>query len=604
MLLLKSPSTLALLSFLGFFTVAAVLFFIPVSTLASERPTLPTGSFYGYLTVEQTNEYMEEVHNFLSISSTKPFSIGTTNRGNQINALCIGACSRANAPQVLFTSLHHSREPMSLMALMYTIDYLVTNIESSAIKALLESRQLWFVPIVNPDGYKWNLAQGQGKKQRRKNMLPGCADASANGVDLNRNYATCWDGDTYCIRDQFGKDCGNSANMCAEDYRGTSSFSEPETRAIRDFVNLHSFTAALNYHSYGENLYAPYSCKKMKDTESNEAKAMFKRIAGEITALNSYKSGNVFDSLHYSAAGDASDWMYHVKGIVAFTPETGPNDAEAVLDGRNANYDLQDAYGFWPPADRVLYHGNKSTLANVRLAWLSGTVYSVRGSGTFEFKDGTMNITLSATIANDGLKSSKIEPVVTILQEEKGKTIFVNAQSRALSGTVHNAGSNTFSTTFNVQTPLDEKSIYMVVTDSEICSAFLISIESSSVSLVPAPLHLPKSVDLCQQYSQNSEGVKDLPSTETKTDDGKASDSVKKGTLALTILFYIAVTMSLLSGVIFLVLKFRERGKGYTELGHRSGLELGEFNSEPDAAFEKPFTDEENENKSRRTELV
>ena len=78
---------------------------------------------------------------------------------------------------------------------------------------------------MNPDGYKDNIRQGSGEKNRRKNMLPGCRTIANNGVDLNRNYETCWSGDTMCMNDQFGRDCGNSPNPCAEDYRGPSKFS-------------------------------------------------------------------------------------------------------------------------------------------------------------------------------------------------------------------------------------------------------------------------------------------------------------------------------------------------------------------------------------------
>ena len=65
--------------------------------------------------------------------------------------------------------------------------------------------------------------------------------------------------------------------------------------------------------------------------------------------------------------------MFDKYGIVAYTPEVGPNDAEAKSNGRN-NYDAQDSYGFWPTPDRIPTHSNKSVAANA-LAWLSGPCY-------------------------------------------------------------------------------------------------------------------------------------------------------------------------------------------------------------------------------------
>ena len=104
---------------------------------------------------------------------------------------------------------------------------------------------------------------------------------------------------------------------------------------------------------------------KKKNTETVAQANLFKSIAGEITHF-SYKASNVLDSLHYNAAGDATDWMFDKYGIVAYTPEVGPNDAEAKSNGRN-NYDAQDSYGFWPPPDRIPTHSNKSVAANVHL---------------------------------------------------------------------------------------------------------------------------------------------------------------------------------------------------------------------------------------------
>ena len=48
------------------------------------------------------------------------------------------------------------------------------------------------------------------------------------GVDLNRNYAVSW-----------SKEGGSSSKPCDENFRGDFPFSEPETRAIRDFLLDH-----------------------------------------------------------------------------------------------------------------------------------------------------------------------------------------------------------------------------------------------------------------------------------------------------------------------------------------------------------------------------
>ena len=121
--------------------------------------------------------------------------------------------------------------------LVYTIDYLRTALANGALDALalVLSRQLWFVLVVNPDGYAWNehatmwnQPNGVG---RRKNTRPGCATTADNGVDLNRNYDLCFQLDAK----------GSSTDVCGEDFGGPQAFSEPESRAIQQLVQQQQF---------------------------------------------------------------------------------------------------------------------------------------------------------------------------------------------------------------------------------------------------------------------------------------------------------------------------------------------------------------------------
>lgn len=78
------------------------------------------------------------------------------------------------------------------------------------------------------------------------------------GVDLNRNFGYKWGHDNE----------GSSPKKCAEDYRGPTPFSEPETRAIRDFLN--SFEGlqvkiALNFHAYGNLFIMPFNYDSRKN---------------------------------------------------------------------------------------------------------------------------------------------------------------------------------------------------------------------------------------------------------------------------------------------------------------------------------------------------
>ena len=81
-----------------------------------------------------------------------------------------------------------------MMTLLYTMWHLAQGygVDPEAT-SLLDNRDLWFVPIVNPDGYEANRRmQPAGGGVRRKNMRDVVTDGDERGVDLNRNWDSHW----------------------------------------------------------------------------------------------------------------------------------------------------------------------------------------------------------------------------------------------------------------------------------------------------------------------------------------------------------------------------------------------------------------------------
>ena len=110
---------------------------------------------------------------------------------------------------------------------------------------IVEQRELYFVPVVNPDGYEYNRRTNPGgggmwRKNRRDN------GGGVFGVDLNRNYATGFGGG------------GSSGNRSSSTYRGPRAFSEPETAAVEQFVRARSFVQSFSSHSYTDVLLRPW----------------------------------------------------------------------------------------------------------------------------------------------------------------------------------------------------------------------------------------------------------------------------------------------------------------------------------------------------------
>ena len=237
--------------------------------------------------------------------------------------------------QVLYTALHHAREPASLSQLVYFMWYLLENYEKSdEIKYLVNNTELFFVPCINPDGYVYNQTTnpsggGFWRKNRRAN-----ADGTF-GVDLNRNYGYEW-----------GKnDFGSSPDGASDTYRGTAPFSEPETSAIRWLCKQNNFTIALNYHSYSDYLIYPWANNEVL------ADSSFLPLADLLTRYNNYLAGTTTETVGYSVNGDAPDWMFGEAKIKAFTPEVGTV--------------------FWPPSFTILdmcadnLYANLATAAHV-----------------------------------------------------------------------------------------------------------------------------------------------------------------------------------------------------------------------------------------------
>ena len=320
---------------------------LPKTSALPIPPGFNYGSMGGYITyAELLLELDSMVQNFPNLISTGD-SIGVSYEGRTIRAFRISDNPNVdeNEPEVLYTALHHAREPNGLMQLLYFMYYLLNNYGTdSEVTCLLDNRELYFVPIVNPDGYLYNEStdpQGGGmwRKNRRDNQ------DGTFGVDLNRNYGANWGYDNV----------GSSPTSSSDTYRGAGPFSEPETQATRNFCNSRQFRSALNYHTYGNLLIYPYGYVPLLLTPDSN---LFSTHAHELTSVNNYKYGTGFQTVGYVTNGDSDDWMYSEQTtkskILSMTPEAG-----------------SPQFGFWPPKNQILPFCEDNLRANLTQAWLA-----------------------------------------------------------------------------------------------------------------------------------------------------------------------------------------------------------------------------------------
>lgn len=381
------------------------------------------GGFYTFQeAVTRLNSFREKYKSIIS----KPVKIGQSIEGRPILAYRISDNAdknELNEPEVLYTGLHHAREPETLMTVLYFMEKLLQGYEKSPeITYVINHRQLWFIPIVNPDGYVFNQQtnpEGGGlwRKNRRKN-----SDGSF-GIDLNRNYDYFWG----------FNDFGSSPNPSDETFRGVSAFSEPESAAIRKFVNSHNFLLALNYHSFRNLWIYPWAFQN----EETEDKMIFREYARYMTRQNGYQAGTTFNTLGYLANGEAADWFYGdfrfgKEKIIAMTPEIG---------------DFTD--NFWPSQDRIVPLAAENYKANLALAWLAGGYIVVKKSSIIELSGNRNGIvepaeqgTLHIELRNMGLKETVKKISISLSSKTQGVSIITNNASYSDLKPFHNSSRN------------------------------------------------------------------------------------------------------------------------------------------------------------------
>lgn len=237
-------------------------------------------------------------------------SIGRSLQGRELHLITISTDENDKSrPAVFFMGGHHAREHVSVETPLQLAQYLASEYATGnkRIANLLENRTVYIVPLVNPDGAEHDIASGAYKlwrKNRRTN------DGGSFGVDLNRNYGHMWGGG------------GASSNPRNDTYRGTSAFSEPETQAVKAFIESHrNITIDLTFHTFSELILYPWGHKY--DPISNQQDfAVHKTMAETMAQWNGYTPQQ--SSELYIASGDTTDWAYGQLGLISFTFELDP----------------------------------------------------------------------------------------------------------------------------------------------------------------------------------------------------------------------------------------------------------------------------------------
>ncbi len=243
--------------------------------------------------------------------------LGTTIQGREILAIKLTAGARGvrdgRRPAVLYSSVQHAREWIAGETNRRLMNWYVDRwrAEDPAIKDLLETTELWFVLVANPDGYQYTH---DGDRLWRKNMRNNDGDPAhsiADGVDPNRNWPSHFKYDEE----------GSSSIFSSETYRGTAPASEAETQALKGLLDRVGFEFHVNYHSVGEWLLYAEGWQIATPTADDP---IYFALSGNLDrpAIPGFHPGLSSDVL-YVTNGETTDYAHATTGALAWTPELG-----------------------------------------------------------------------------------------------------------------------------------------------------------------------------------------------------------------------------------------------------------------------------------------
>lgn len=329
--------------------------------------------FGGYRTVTEHIGHLNEVEAAYPELATV-FDYGDSWRkvqgrtDNDLLAICLtnkqpGDCAlnpNSAKPRAVIMSSIHARELQTAEIAWRLIDDLTQKYGVDAdITHIMDSTEVWIIPIANPDGRQIVESGGNNPYMQRKNGNDSVGDCALpatsfnhHGVDLNRNATWGWGGE------------GTTLDPCAQTYRGTGPASEPEQSALEqlfrqlwpdqkgpnwnDPVSGDATGSFITIHSFGDLILLPSGQADSDAPNDTELRAFAFRMAH----WNQYVVGTAPEIL-YGASGTTDDHVYYELGVPGFTYELSPR--EGLCSGFAPPYGCVDAE-IWPRnRDALLY---------------------------------------------------------------------------------------------------------------------------------------------------------------------------------------------------------------------------------------------------------
>ncbi len=250
-------------------------------------------------------------------------SIGKTweNRDIMLATISLNVQYAHLKPAMLYTGTVHAREWIGNELGVAFIDYLLENHSSNpSILKTLSKNTLYIVPCLNPDGFEYSRTHFSFWRKNRRDNGDGTF-----GVDLNRNFS---------IGYQKSKD--TSSNV----HSGPHPFSEPETTAMKNFVDTHeNITIALDYHSQGNVFFPAHKFNHEAEIDGTALNTICANMNHEIHKVTSRKYGIHRGKPPTKLISGSGREYYYSKGIIAIVVEVGTRNIPDFMQNMQESID-------------------------------------------------------------------------------------------------------------------------------------------------------------------------------------------------------------------------------------------------------------------------
>ena len=270
---------------------------------------------------EQYKSYQETVDFFYEAQEKHPNIfrvevIGKTWEEREIIAVTVSNdLETADAkPALFYTGTVHAREWIGIELSVGFAEYILGHIDfDPVLDEALSRATLYMIPCANPDGFEFSRTHFSfWRKNRRQN-----ADGTF-GVDLNRNFNVGY---------------VPSKNTSSNIYSGPQPFSEPETLALKNFVEDHSnITIALDYHSQGNVFFPAHNFKHEDALNATDLNTLSANMAEEIRKVSGREYGVHMGKPPVKLISGCGREFYYSTGALALTVEVGTRNISDYLE--------------------------------------------------------------------------------------------------------------------------------------------------------------------------------------------------------------------------------------------------------------------------------